>query len=135
MMWRGRGDRRYNDWHYTLARHFDYIDIDGADVCHQCRDVLLLTEVTRDPAKATTIIRKLATRAHLPSVLIILPDEPTILIDTTPIMWRWLTPTYARIHSGTLDEWTVEIERIHSDHTCGRARANDDDGWPFFLNR
>jgi len=116
MTWRGRGDRRYNDWHYTLPPHFDYIDIDGADVCHLCRDVLLLTEVTRDPAKTTTIIQKLAKRADLPSVLIILPDEPTILIDTTSIMWRWLTPKYEPIHRGPLSEWMREIKGIHACH-------------------
>lgn len=90
MTFRGNGDRRFNDWHYSLPRDWWYIDLDGMEVCSRCRRPLLLYEVTRDPQKATTILSRLSQAADIPAVLMLLPDGDEPLADDTVVRWRLL---------------------------------------------
>jgi len=51
----------------------DMIDLDAIEVCHDCREPLMLLELARDVGqsfKATAIMRELAERSHVPAALV-----------------------------------------------------------------
>lgn len=92
MSYRGKGDRRFLDYHYGLDPDWWCIDIDAVEVCAICRRPLQLTETTRDPQKATSILRQLARDSSLPAVLVILPDGDDAFSGDERVRWRWVEP-------------------------------------------
>jgi len=111
-------DRRYNDWHYSLSKRCEYMDLDGVEF-NQSRDALLLLEVTSNPEKYTTVLRRLAQKAGLPAVLVMIPPAPEPLLSTTEIIVTvvWCPPeTNAPPHGRmTLSAWGEYLEQLHAE--------------------
>jgi hypothetical protein len=114
MSYRGKGDRRFNDYHYSWPTDWWYIDLDGIEVCRRCREPLLFYEVTRDPEKATSILYRLCVRANLPGLLLLVPDGSEPFTDETMVSWRaigtrpWL--------DGPLSDLKESVRVLRNDH-------------------
>jgi hypothetical protein len=117
LRYRGMTDRRYQDWHYTLPQDWDFIDLDGLDCCRRCREPLLLTESSKDPNKATSIMRRLAERADVQAVLIIMPGGDQALTDDSLVRWRFVYPN-GEWRKGSLSEWKAQLGALRSSHRC-----------------
>ena len=118
MSYRGKTDRRFNDWHYTLPVDWWYIDLDGVEVCRQCRSPLLLYEVTRDPNKAVTILARLAAMAGIPAVLMLLPDETEApqLDESSVVRWNLIgSKVWTR---DTLASWRAWLADLRAEHSA-----------------
>lgn len=72
-------DRTVQDWHrHTFGPQDDAIDIDLMGICHECREALYLIEASTNPKKATTAVRRLGTRADVPSYLVLHKDQEVL---------------------------------------------------------
>lgn len=125
MSWRGKGDRRFNDCHYSWPKEWDYIDLDGLEVCHRCRESLLLYEVTRNGDKATSILRRLAVRAQVPALLLLVPDGNEPFTDETPVSWKAVVG-WDDWHEGSLADLRVQVVQVirdeHDQDHCAMRR-------------
>jgi hypothetical protein len=116
MSYRGNTDRRFNDYHYNWPKDWWYIDLDGLEVCSRCREPLLLYEVSRDSEKPTSIIRKLASKAGVPAVLVIVPDAGETFDDSTVVNWRWVGSWVWHEESlGTFQATVAELRQKHAE--------------------
>lgn len=114
MTYRGNGDRRFNDWHYTLPKDWWYIDLDGVEACPRCREPLLLYEITRNPEKATTILARLSRASGVPAVLMLVPEAGEVFTDDTEVQWRVIGTGVSQ--SGTLGQWQLQIAELRDGH-------------------
>jgi len=120
--YRGKTDRRFQDYHYTWPADYWYIDLDGVEVCQRCRQPLILYEVSRDVEKPTSILANIGERAALHAVLIIVPNGGVEFDDSTPVQWAWIVEdgvahrgmrTWNR---GTLGDWRAEVDSVRAEH-------------------
>jgi len=72
----GKRDLTYNDWHRTLPRFCDAIDIDMLEVCNnpRCRLPLAITELAQDVGqnnKNYFIIKRIADLLNIPAYVVL----------------------------------------------------------------
>lgn len=133
----GYRDLTYSHWHRTestarfigqsAAYELAMIDIDGAELCRRCGDVLALVETARGTHQTEKRYRwtqQLANRLHVPAYCVLydpcgewdaarnaFPDVARFRarrIAPTVTDWRWLTPA----------EWAAHLDRLRREHLC-----------------
>lgn len=128
----GERDLTYSRWHRRdstsrympvwAAKRLTYIDLDGIEVCWHCGDILALIETAVDQGnsdKATTIMRRLAERAKVPSYLVYYQKSRSG-DDVTRIRTRRVSPTYSPWRSMRPSEWAAFLVRLREDcHSMG----------------
>jgi pyruvate-formate lyase-activating enzyme len=120
----GTRDLTYSRWHRTLADDLPYIDLDAIEYCQGCREALLLIELALDvgqSVKATTVLRKLATRAEVPALLAFYSVENGVV---TGFRVRGVAPHYEqRDRLMGPGEFAVRLRQLRDRHTCERVPA------------
>lgn len=125
----GTRDLTYSRWHRPDsirrflpdydARRLDMIDLDAVEVCHDCRQPLMLLELARDVGqayKATTILRELALRADVPAALVYyLVDGSN---DIARFRMRSVEPPHEREHLVTPAQYARWLQSLRDRHLC-----------------
>ena len=125
----GTRDLTYSRWHrpdsisryipYDDAGRLDMIDLDAIEVCHDCRQPLMLLELARDvgqPFKATTILRELALRSQVPAALCFYTVDGSN--DIARFRLRSVEPPRADEHIATPAQYARWLLSLRTRHCC-----------------
>lgn len=128
----GTRDLTYSRWHRpeSISRYIpaadalrlDMIDLDAIEVCHDCRQPLMLLELARDigqPYKATTILRELALRANAPAALCFYTVDGSH--DIARFRIRSVQPPNPHEHIVTPVQYARWLHSLRTRHSCAAA--------------